>query len=138
MFEFICWVILAAIVAYYILRPIGMQPPDQQPNQFGYVSQMSLKNAILVVELTDIDNENKVWYVGECHNPESTVAHDVSFCDFIFHSSCYEDKDKALRHAEELQLEIRSRFGVLVYDGYSNYTFGQIASRFNPAAVQPQ
>lgn len=92
---------------------------------------MSKNDAAVIVVLKDIDKSKDIYYVGHLFNPQSSLAKTEYFTDFIFKSECYEAREKAVDRAKFLDKEQKTEYGVLVYDGMQDLTFGEAISKFN-------
>lgn len=97
---------------------------------------MSRNNAILVVQMKDIDGEGEVYYLAEVENPESTVANVRDFSDFIFNSNVFLTRNKAWEEAKRIQHENPTKRGVLIYDKFSDLTFGQTTTKLRSQYAQ--
>lgn len=116
--DLIFWVLVSWVGTTLILNLISYQTKTE--------TKMSKNNAILVVPLADIDYSKTIYYVGEVYNPESILKTPKDFSDFIFHSNVYETQSKAVLHAHESNESRDTTHGILVFDEWQQYTFGDV------------
>lgn len=132
MLEIAFWLLLGWLMYMFISRgniwQNNVETDEHTNGGFGLVAK---NNAIVIVVMQDIDKTREIYYVGELFNPESALANDKYFASFIFHSDCFESRDKAVSVAKQMDSSRRTQHGVLVYDALSALTFGEVMLKFN-------
>lgn len=126
--------ILWALVISFIVIFWAMMKTDKElmtQNATGGMGLMALNKATVIVVMQDIDYSQEIYYVKQIFNPESSLANYKYFAEFIFYSDVYESREKAVSRAKELERLERTDRGILVYDGFSSFTFGDAMAKFN-------
>ena len=127
MIDWIFGALLIGFFLYYLYRRDDFEQDILDRGGFG----MSRNDAVVIVALQDIDRSQQIYYVGRIFNPESVLSNAKDFTDFIFNSEVYENRERALSRAKELDNMERSEYGVSIYDALSSYTFGDAVTKFN-------
>lgn len=127
MLEFLVSVCIGIVIGYGIIYAItSFTEVNQELKEY----KMSKNNAILIIPMKDIDKEDAetIYYIGEVYNPTSIVSNPTDFSSFVFNSNVYLTKQKVIDAATELDAELGTQHGVIVFHEFNNKTFGEALS----------
>ena len=89
---------------------------------------MSKDNGIVVFVLrrTNYTESKFNYYVNEMHALDSTLRDEKSLLSWLSNANVFVDKEMAMKHAALMDEQLRTEYGVCVYDGFNHLSYSQM------------